>query len=149
GSRDGLSAMWPKLSVSVGRHSITPVVPSSSKGFPDRCPVPADSAQSQAHRRRPQLRRALACRTRCAKVGNPDAGGPAPFSHCSSSRLSGSSPGTAPKKTHDLTPIGLTPRLADGRYLQEQYKTLRREALKKDWGERGHGMAPFLTRGSA
>lgn len=38
-SMGGRSAMWQKLSVSVGRHSISPIRPSSSKGFPDCCRV--------------------------------------------------------------------------------------------------------------
>jgi transposase len=51
------------------------------------------------------------------------------------------------KKTHDHQVISLTPQIADRLYLLEQYEALRREALEADWGERGHGMALFLTRG--
>jgi hypothetical protein len=105
------------------------------------------SAQSQMHRGGPRFRRALACWTRCARAGNRAAGGPPSVWNCRSSPFSRSSPGAAQKKTRDHSPIGLTSRVADGRYLQTQYETLRREALEEDWGERGHGMALFLARG--
>ena len=108
---------------------------------------PRASAQSQMHRGGPRFRRALACWTRCARAGNHAAGGPPSVWNYRSSPFSRSSPGAAQKKTRDHPPIGLTARVADGRYLQNQYEALRREALEEDWGERGHGMALFLARG--
>ncbi|HEY2483777.1 MAG TPA: hypothetical protein VGI36_01435 [Candidatus Binataceae bacterium] len=36
---------------------------------------------------------------------------------------------------------------AVGRFLHEQYETLRREALAENGRERGHGLALFLARG--
>jgi hypothetical protein len=108
---------------------------------------PRASAQSQMHRGGPRFRRALACWTRCARAGNRAAGGPPSVWNYRSSPFSRSSPGAAQKKTRDHSPIGLTLRVAEGCYLQNQYETLRREALEQDWGERGHGMALFLARG--
>src|SRR5207245_1711147 len=83
--------------------------------------------------------------------GEPAGGGPAPLRGDDSPPLPQPSAGTAQKKTHDhdRARLSLTPRLADAGYLLEQYEALRREALAAGWiGERGHGLAMFLARGS-
>ena len=105
------------------------------------------SAQPQVYRGSSRLRRALARRAGCPRARNPGGGGPTPFWNHGSSPLSRSSFGPAQKKTRDQPPIALTSRLADGRYLLEQYEALRGEALREDWRARGHGMALFMTRG--
>jgi len=104
-------------------------------------------AQPQVYRGSSRLRRALARGAGCPRARNRCGGGPPPFWNYGSSALSRPSFGSAQKKTGDQTPNGLTSCLGGGRYLLEQYEALRREALREDWRERGHGMALFISRG--
>jgi len=105
------------------------------------------SAQSQVQRGSSRLRRAVARRTGCSWARNRGGGGQTPLWSYSSSPVSRPSFGSAQKKTRDHPPVELTTNRTDGRYLFEQYEALRREALRQDWKERGHGMALFVTRG--
>lgn len=105
------------------------------------------SAQSQVHRGSSRLRRALARRSGCPRTRTRGGGGATSLWSYGSSPLSGPSFGPAQKKTRAHPPLELTTSRTDGRYLFEQYEALRREALRQDWRERGHGMALFVTRG--
>src|SRR5215831_4252398 len=124
-----------------------PIRRSRRKAFPDCCRVRADPGATTSVPRKFSTSSSAGTRGTMSTGAKPRRRRSAAILELRFIRALSTELWLGAKKTGDQTPNGLTSCLGGGRYQLEQYEALRREALREDWRERGHGMALFISRG--